>query len=182
LGGRPLAYVIRELEPVLPEADNPTFGEPNSQYISVRDEVISRAALTAFQADNKRVFEILRDAISEFEAVKVWLKGHTHSKDGRAAWKSFTAHYLGSAQLDTIVNRGDVKIETLVYIGEKQRYSFKTHVSNFKQAHLDLQKAGNEPDGRTKKVRKFLQSIKAPEMQTAVAAAQTQDAYLTNCL
>ncbi len=181
LGGRPLAYVIRELEPVLPEADDPLFGEPNSQYISVRDEVISRAALTgtAFQADNKRVFEILRDAISEFEAVKVWLKGHTRSKDGRAAWKSFTAHYLGSAQLDTIANRADVKIETLVYIGEKQRYSFETHVSNFKQAHLDLQKAGNEPDGRTK-VRKFLQSIKAPEMQTAVAAAQTQDAYLTD--
>jgi hypothetical protein len=26
---------------------------------------------TAFQADNKLVFEILRDAISEFEAVKL---------------------------------------------------------------------------------------------------------------
>jgi hypothetical protein len=76
------------------------------------------------------------------------------------------------------VNHADIKIETLVYIGEKQRYSFETHVSNFKQAHLDLQKAGNEPDGRTK-AHKFLQSIKAPEMQTAVAAAQTQDAYLT---
>jgi hypothetical protein len=67
----------------------------------------------------------------------------------------------------------------LIYIGQKQRYSFETHVSNFKQAHLDLQKAGNEPDGRTK-VCKFLQRIKAPEMQTAVAAAQTQDAYLTD--
>jgi hypothetical protein len=55
LGGQPLAYVIRELKPVLPEADNPMFGEPDSQYISIRDEVISRAALTgtAFQADNK---------------------------------------------------------------------------------------------------------------------------------
>jgi hypothetical protein len=61
LGGQPLAYVIRELEPVLLGADDPIFGEPNSQYISVRDEVILRAALTgtAFQADNKRVFEIL---------------------------------------------------------------------------------------------------------------------------
>jgi hypothetical protein len=146
LGDQPLAYMIRELKPVLPEADDPIFGEPGSQYISVRDEVISRAALTgtAFQADNKRVFEILQDAISEFEAVKVWLEGHTCSKDRHATWKSFTAHYLGSAQLDTIENRADVKIETLVYIGEKQRYSFETHVSNFKQAHLDLQKAGKQ--------------------------------------
>jgi hypothetical protein len=56
----------------------------------------------------------------------VRLKGHTRSKDGRAAWKSFTdAHYLGSAQLDTIANRADVKIKMLVYIGEKQRYSFE---------------------------------------------------------
>jgi hypothetical protein len=68
----------------------------------------------------------------------------------------------------------------LLLVKNHNIYSFETHVSNFKQAHLDLQKAGNEPDGRTK-VRKFQQSIKAaPEMQTAVAAAQTQDTYLTN--
>jgi hypothetical protein len=35
LGGRPLAYIIRELELVLPEANDPIFGEPNSQYMSV---------------------------------------------------------------------------------------------------------------------------------------------------
>jgi hypothetical protein len=109
--------------------------------------------------------------------LRIWSR--THSKDGRSAWKSFTAHYLSSTQLDTIANRADVKIKTLIYIGKKQRYSFETRVSNFKQVHLDLPKAGNEPDGRTK-VHKFLQSIKAPEMQTAVAAAQTQDAYLTD--
>ncbi len=139
------------------------FGQVDSVYNSVRDEVIARAALdgTAYKADNKRVLELLRDAISEFEIVKVWIKGYVRSKDGRGAWMAFKAHYLGSAQLDGIANRADVKIETLVYTGEKARYSFEVHVSNFKQAHLDLQKAGNEPDGRAK-VRKFLQSIKAP--------------------
>jgi hypothetical protein len=64
LGGRPLAYYICELELVpAPEADDPIFGELNAQYyISVCDEVILRAAAltgTAFQADNKWVFEIL---------------------------------------------------------------------------------------------------------------------------
>jgi ethanolamine utilization cobalamin adenosyltransferase len=52
-------------------------------------------------------------------------------------------------------------------------------VSIFKKAHIDLQKAGNKPDGRTK-VRKFLQSIKAPELQTAVGVARSQDNYLTD--
>jgi hypothetical protein len=72
-----------------------------------------------------------------------------------------------------------LKIEKCVYTGEKSRYSFETHVSIFKKAHLDLQKAGNEPDGRTK-VRKFLQSIKAPGLQTAVGVARSQDKYLTD--
>jgi septum formation inhibitor MinC len=72
-----------------------------------------------------------------------------------------------------------LKIETCIYTGEKSRYSFETHISIFKKAHLDLQKAGNEPDGRTK-VRKFLQSVKAPELQTAVGVARSQDKYLTD--
>lgn len=180
-GGRPLAYVIRDDETAPAAADDPMFGQIDSVYNSVRDEIIARAALDgpAYKADNKRVFELLRDAISEFEIVKVWIKGYVRSKDGRGAWMAFKAHYLGSAQLDGIANRADVKIETLVYTGEKARYSFEVHVSNFKQAHLDLQKAGNEPDGRAK-VRKFLQSIKAPELQTAVGVAQSQDKYLTD--
>ena len=181
-GGRPLAYVIRDVEaPPLAAAD-PMFGMIGTQYDSIREEVIARAELagSAYKADNKRVFELLRDAISEFEIVKVWTKGFVRSKDGRGAWSAFKSHYLGSAQLDGIANRADIKIETLVYTGEKARYSFETHVSNFKQAHLaDLQKAGNEPDGRSK-VRKFLQSIKAPELQTAVGVAQSQDKYLTD--
>jgi hypothetical protein len=87
-GGRPLAYVIREDVAVPPGADDPMFGIANSQYNSIRDEIIARASLTgaAFMADNKRVFEILREAISEFEIVKVWTKGFVRSKDGRGAW------------------------------------------------------------------------------------------------
>jgi hypothetical protein len=52
-------------------------------------------------------------------------------------------------------------------------------VSIFKKAHLDLKKAGHEPDGRAK-VLKFLLSIKAPELQTAVGVARSQDKYLTD--
>jgi hypothetical protein len=99
--------------------------------------------------------------------------------DWRGAWKAFKAHYLGTSRLDNIAERADLKIETCVYTGEKSRYSFETHVSIYKKAHLDLQKAGNEPDGLTK-VRKFLQSIKAPELQTAVGVARSQDKYLTD--
>ena len=48
---------------------------------------------------------------------------------------------------------------------------------NFKKAHLDLMRAGNKPDDRSK-VCKFLQSLKAPELQTAVGVVKSQGSYL----
>jgi hypothetical protein len=68
--GRPLGYIIREDEIPPLAVDDPLFGEPNCRYPSVRDEVIARAPIgvpggRAYSADNKHVFEILRDAIAE---------------------------------------------------------------------------------------------------------------------
>jgi hypothetical protein len=67
--GRPLACVIREDEIPPLAADDPLFGEPDCQHPSVRDEVIARAPIgvpggRACCADNKHVFEILREAIA----------------------------------------------------------------------------------------------------------------------
>ena len=50
-------------------------------------------------------------------------------------------------------------------------------MSNFKKVHLDLAKAGNESD-RCTKVWKFLQSINALKLQTAVGVVKSQDVYL----
>jgi hypothetical protein len=181
IGGRPLAYVIRERPQVPAEADDQLYGRPGSNYGNIRDEIVQRAAHagTPWNEDNKRVFELLRDSISDFEEVKVWIKGFVRAKDGRGAWEAFKAHYLGSSQLDGIAERADQRIESLIYSGEKSRYTFETHVSNFMKAHLDLKKVGNEPDGRTK-VRKFLQSIRAAELQTAIGVVKSQDSYLTD--
>jgi hypothetical protein len=88
-------------------------------------------------------------------------RAFVRAKDGRGAWNAFKIHYLGTSQLDSIAERADL-IETRVYTGAKTRSSFESHVSTFKKAHLDLKKAGNEPDDRTK-VRKILQSVKAPD-------------------
>ena len=107
----------------------------------------------------------------------MWIKSFLRSKDGRGAWTAFKAHYLGMAQLDTTADCADSRIENLVYNGEKSRYSFETHVSNFKKAHLDLKRVGNKLDDRSK-VCKFLQSLKAQELQTAVGVVKLQDSYL----
>jgi hypothetical protein len=152
--GGPLGYVIREDEVPPLTADGPMFGEPDCRYPSARDEVMARAPIglpggRSYSADNKYFFEILRDAIAEHDDVKVWIKGFVRATDGRGAWAAFKAHYLRTSQLDNIAERADLKIETCVYTGEKSSYSFETHMSIFKKAHLDLQVAGNEPDGRS---------------------------------
>ena len=81
--------------------------------------------------------------------------------------------------MDTIANCAGTRIKTLAYHGEKPRYTFETHVSNIKKAHLDLAQADNKPDDCSK-VWKFLQSITAPKLQIAVGVAKSQDNYLTN--
>lgn len=181
--GIPLAYVVREDEAVPHHSTDPMYLTEGSRYRSVREELTVRASISFtsanFNVDNRRVFRILLDAIKEFPDVKVWIKDFMQSRDGRAAWKAFKEHFLGSSQLDNVADRASRKLESLVYTGEKQRYTYETHVSHFKQAHLDLEKAGAPLEERTK-VRQFLKSITAAELQTAVGIVRSQRTYMTN--
>ena len=109
--------------------------------------------------------------------LRFWIKEVVRAKDSQGAWMAFRTHYLRTSQLNGIAEQANQCIESLIYSGEKTHYNFKVHVSNFKKVHLDLAKAGNEPDGCTK-VQKFLQSIKALKLQTAVGMVKNQDIYL----
>ena len=87
MGGRPLAYVLRE-EPAVPfAADQIAFGFPNSPFSSVRDEVWRRSTHDPphYTIDNNRVFELLRGAVSKHTRVLLQIKPHARTKDGRAA-------------------------------------------------------------------------------------------------
>jgi hypothetical protein len=85
--------------------------------------------------------KILSDAVEDHADIKVWIKDYVRSKDGQAVWQAFAAHYLGSSQLDNVADRAKMKIDSVVYTEERQRCTYETHVSHFKQAHLDLEKA-----------------------------------------
>ena len=94
---RPLNYVIRtEIE--IPDAEaQPPFGEPDSPFTSVRDEVISRCPHddVHFPVDNTRVWELLKEAVQDHKHVYNWIKAYAKNKNGRAAWMTFKAHYRG---------------------------------------------------------------------------------------
>ena len=47
---------------------------------------------------------MLNNAVMELKIVVAWIKNFKKFKDGRGAWLPFCAHYLGSSQIDWVVN------------------------------------------------------------------------------
>ena len=175
-GARPLAYVIRELIPIPPHEHDPPFGEMNSAYASLRDEIMVRAehATAAYHVDNARVFELLNDAVGDHKNVKTWIKPYANTRDGRGAWAAFKAHYRGSAEMEAIETAAEHKLDTVQYRGEKQRHTFETHVSMQMKCHLELEKATGTPIPELRKVRLLLKSLQVSTMMVPAATIRAQ--------
>jgi hypothetical protein len=175
--GRPLSYVLRESATVKPEADEPSFGETNTTFVSLRDEITTRASHQGmeFSIDNARVFELLNDAVNEHKNVKTWINPFAKRKDGRGAWLAFKSHYRGSSEMESIEVAAEKQLTSLIYSGERQRYSFETHVSKHRKAHQELEKATGAalPDGT--KVRRLLDSLQVASLAVPIATIKAQD-------
>ena len=100
-----LDYILGSNATVLPEAEEPMYGKPNSPLDSVRHELTIRSELAGahFAADNANVFEILKQAIFEHKRVYLQIFAFVQSKNGHDAWQAFKTHYLGTAALEMIV-------------------------------------------------------------------------------
>ena len=118
-----LSFVVRTT--AIPDpADDPMFGEPNSIYTSPRHETAARVSVdpiinTHFNTNNGCVFDLLNDAVKDYQRVKTWIKSFLAKQDGRRAWIAFKAHYLGSSQMDTIASTAEDKLIMSQYDGER---------------------------------------------------------------
>lgn len=179
--GRPLSYVIRDKVEPNNEYDDPPFGEEDSIYGSLRDEIEARAPHKTheYRVDNAAVFEMLNSSVAEHKNVKTWIKAFSSKKDGREAWKAFKDHYRGTDQLEEIEAKAEKQLMTLVYRGEKARYNFETHVSKHLQAHLDIIKAGGELR-ENKKVRYLLNSIDTSTLAAPIATVKATPRLLAS--
>jgi hypothetical protein len=174
--GRPLSYVIRKHVIPPPQGIDPAFGEPDSQYGSLRDEIIERAphGTPVYQLDNAAVFALLNYALSDHKNVKTWIKGYEKTKNGRGAWEAFKRHFRGNEQLEAIEAAAEKQLATLVYRGEKARYNFETHVTKHLKAHHDILQAGGQIKER-KKVRILLESLEASYLTACIATVRCND-------
>jgi hypothetical protein len=75
-GSRLLAYVIRGTIIPTESADDPPFGEEESTYGSIRDEIQARSphGTHAYRVDNSAVFKMINAVIAEHKNVKTWIK------------------------------------------------------------------------------------------------------------
>jgi ribosomal protein L15 len=175
--GRPLDYIIRDTVQVIPENGDPTFGNPDCTYGSMRAEITARSTHLAphYQLDNARVFELLKDAIKEHKHVIAWIKPHSAAKDGRGAWVTFRSHYRGSSEVEAVIIQAENRLEKLIYKGEKPRYTFETHVSFHRRSHNEIELARGQSLTDAEKVRKLLTSIQASYLQVAIATIRAND-------
>jgi len=175
--GRPLHYIIRTVVAIPTAGGDPPFGDQNTVYASLRDEVAARADHEALQysIDNARVFELLNEDVGEHKNVKTWIKPFAQARDGRGAWFAFKAHYRGSSEMEAIEVAAENRLDTLVYRGEKPRYNFETHVSMHRKSHLELEKATGTPIPGPTKVRRLLKSLQTSMMAVPVATIRAQD-------
>jgi hypothetical protein len=181
-GGRPLSYIIRELADIPDEDDDPPFGDLDTEYTSLRDEVAARASLAGdhYAIDNARVFQLLNDAIVAHPHVKAWIKDYQRRRNGRDAWLAFRTHYRGQSEMETIQVQAEQRLDTLRYHGEKARYNFETHVSNHRKAHNDILKASGTPLQETVKVRKLTTSLMSTDLKTAKSTIAAIENLRTN--
>ena len=156
--GVPLAYVTREN--VVPVDDTDV-------YTTVVAEMIDRAPHSEpyYEEDNHAVWVVLRHVMFDTDGWS-WISDFEAAEDGRGAYQAIKLHYLGTTSQSRIKSVAERNIDSTFYDGEKQNFTLEKFCQIHKQAHKDLADYG-EAMSENKKVRKFLQGIRAPKLDVA---------------
>jgi hypothetical protein len=172
----PLSYVIRNDEAIMPEGD-----DPDTNYTSPEDEMTARAPLFGndYVNDNKKVFDVLRTILVDTDPF-VWIKDHQRRRNGRGAWMSLKAHYLGASRADTVANTAENQMDNTFYEGERRRFGFEKYVQVHREAHAEIAALAEEGlhdgiDNRTK-VRKLTNGIRTKALDAPKATILATDA------
>jgi hypothetical protein len=159
----PLAYVVRTDVHVVPSAQDPT-----TNYPTIQEEMVAWMPHThiAYLEDNTQVWEIIRDSLHETEAFN-WIKRSERQRDGCSAYEALTTHYLGASKKEKLCNQADSRLLKTFYGGERNKFDWSKFVSVHKRCHNDLEATG-PPLSEDDKVRRLLNGIQTPKLDTAV--------------
>jgi hypothetical protein len=189
--GLPLNYVIWVTLkgpfdlPDAKDPDPPLFGELDSPYVSIKDELVTQAPIIdrtlsrqdlsqnvaileregpferTFIADSAAVYDILHTVWGK-SSWWTYCKPYEKTKNRRQVFRTLHAQLLGGPRVvatrDTIINR----IQTLVYEGDRRHFTFDKYVHlhvDQHNLHNDLTDYGVAPLAKSMKILWFQKGI-----------------------
>ena len=182
----PLAYVIRK-EPEVPITivTNPLRVDLpyGTSFQSFYDEMIACANHTgaAYSEDNASVLNILVHVLKG-TSFEVSIQPFKRNRDGRGAFLALTEHNLGSNRWETVLEKADQLVSSMVWNGRSNRYPLKLHLAKHREAQNDMIRASHhiayEVPNEGTRVRKLLHSLQCSDpriisAKTAILADET---------
>jgi hypothetical protein len=197
----PLTYVIRPriLPPDWGTADNnyePRFGEANSPYSSIDDELTLRAPILkenrrewhnftnfetleedgartpTFNTDNATVFLTLQ---SYWGRSPAWTnaKKYLKTRNGRAAYRELYNYFFGKTMTASSQDRIIKNLQTYRFDAERRGFTFETFVNKHVEQHnlhQELTDHGVDPLPEQMKILYFKEGIKDPRFDSVHSA------------
>ena len=168
--GVPLSYIIRE--DIIPLAA--------AHYPDDISEMIGRAPHVGrfYRSDNEEVWNVIRTVLYDSDGWS-WVTAFEATKDGRGAYFALKRHYLGTSHQSLIKSTADANVDNTYYDGDKRGFTFEKYCQIHKQAHKDLADF-DEVMTEDRKVRKFLQGIRAQNLAPAKSTVIATDTLNMN--
>ena len=147
--GIPLSYVIRFSAHVPAAHQDPPFGESDSNYPSMDDEMIRRAQIYSrdvnvdevkgpfskvFLIDSATVYTLLEKA---FGRTSFWTNARVYSKkkEGRKAWISLIKFHFGNDRATTMADLLRSKLMKATFAGPKRSFTFTQYCNLHTSTH-----------------------------------------------
>ena len=211
--GLPLEYVVRpQLKgpfdaPEDGPEDPPSFGNPDSPYVTIDAELIARAPILridlthgqlarpldhleehgpfdpTFLQDSAKVYDILHTTWGTSQPWTHARSAAAKTKNGRKAFRVLHAHLLGGQQLVTSGSAIMTRLQSLAYDGDRRNFDFNKYVALHVAGHNDhndLGEYGVEPLTESLKILWFQKGITDKSLDAVRASILAAPAnYLT---
>jgi hypothetical protein len=152
---------------------------PNAIYPTVHDQLVNATILRVaeYNTNNGVVYDLLQSLALNGPAWP-WVDAYQHNRDGRGAWKSLLAYYVGDTMHTCSKQECYDAVAKATYQGVKCNFNFGTYVSIHQNAHQGLIRIGESvPE---KKVRDFLHGITDPQCSNVKLNVLSNPIYMNN--
>lgn len=126
----PLSYVVRpDIIPLDADSEDPIYSTPLTGEL--------------YKSDNSEVFTILERLTLQGPG-ETYVKEHSKSRNGRAAFLQLNAIYDGASVITTKVNNAWKTLQETRYTGKRPNFDFQSYRSVLDEAFRDLEKCGSK--------------------------------------